>query len=404
MTDECVITIENLWKQYGLPLPKIVKRLRLRQMRKSLSSADSEQWALRDISFEVKKGETLGIIGPNGAGKSTLLKILAGVTPATRGTMVVRGNIFPMIELNAGIHPELTGRENVFLLGAIMGFKREDVKMKLHDLEEFCELGHYFDQPVRKYSSGMLARLGFGVAVNVEEDILLIDEVLAVGDLNFQKKCIDRLEELRKKGVTILFVSHSIRQIQRICSRVILFEDGKIVGDGAPQDVTNQYFERVDLKNINKIKLNEKPLENKVWVGTGEVIVTDISMYNAEKTKTNLLVTGEKVRLEINYKTRETVSDVIVGISFFTADYIKIAGFTCAPEDVTLKDVGTICCTIPSLDLLSGIYYIYLTIKKRNSRLMYRGEQLASFMIKKDSRINDVAGGFIYIKPEWDIR
>jgi len=192
MKDEVIIKVEHLWKQYGLPMPRIVKRLRQDLKSKSLSSPVLDHWALKDVSFEVKKGETLGIIGPNGAGKSTLLKVLAGVTPATRGKVKFKGKIFPMIELNAGIHPELTGQENVRLLGAIMGLSRLDIEEKLPAIKEFTELGEWFNTPVRKYSSGMMARLGFGVAMNVDADLLLVDEVLAVGDLRFQRKCYKR--------------------------------------------------------------------------------------------------------------------------------------------------------------------------------------------------------------------
>jgi len=168
MTDEVIIKVENLWKQYGLPLPMIFKNVGQNLRGKSLSSED--YWALKDVSFEVRKGETLGIIGTNGAGKSTLLKVLAGVTPATRGKVKFQGKIFPMIELNAGIHPELTGQENVRLLGAIMGLSRIEIEEKLPAIEEFTELGEWFNKPVRKYSSGMMARLGFGVAMNVDTD------------------------------------------------------------------------------------------------------------------------------------------------------------------------------------------------------------------------------------------
>ncbi len=189
MSEEVMIRIEGLWKHYGLPLPRIVRRGWNWLTHKNESSGDSGgPWALKDINLEIRKGETIGIVGRNGAGKSTLLKVLAGVTAPSRGLVEIRGRLFPMIELNAGLNMELTGRENVRLLGAVMGLSRREIESKLPDIEEFTELGDWFDRPVRMYSSGMLARLGFGVAVNIESEIILIDETFAVGDLKFQKQ------------------------------------------------------------------------------------------------------------------------------------------------------------------------------------------------------------------------
>ena len=190
MSDAVMIRIEGLWKRYGLPLPEIVRRGWNLLTNKNESSADlgDGPWALKDINLEIQKGETIGIVGRNGAGKSTLLKVLAGVTTPTRGRVEIRGRLFPMIELNAGLNMELTGRENVSLLGAVMGLSRRGIESKLPDIEEFTELGDWFDRPVRMYSSGMLARLGFGVAVNIESEVILIDETFAVGDLKFQKQ------------------------------------------------------------------------------------------------------------------------------------------------------------------------------------------------------------------------
>jgi len=249
--DDVVIRVAGLWKRYGLPLPGVYYKGRrwLRSLRNSHNpqsaihnpQSDDGPWALRDLNLEVHRGETLGIIGRNGAGKSTLLKVLAGVTPPTRGKVDVRGRIFPMIELNAGIHPELTGRENVYLLGAVMGLTRQEMTARMPEIEEFCELGEWFDRPVWKYSSGMLARLGFGVAMNVDAEILLIDEVLAVGDVRFQNRCLGRMKEQRDAGKTIVFVSHVMDMVQYLCQRVVFLADGSVVGEGDPERLITQY-------------------------------------------------------------------------------------------------------------------------------------------------------------------
>ena len=249
-TDDRVITIDGLWKRYGLGIRSEFLDFLSDSKQSSKIPDQKEVWALRDINLEVRRGETLGIIGQNGAGKSTLLKVLAGVTKITHGKAETRGTIFPMIELNAGLNPELTGRENVYLLAAIMGLSRGDTEAKLPEIEDFCELSEWFDEPVRKYSTGMVTRLGFGVAMNVQADILLVDEVLAVGDLTFQRKCFDRMETMRRENVTTLFVSHNIRQVERICSRAIILQSGQIIEKGETGPVCDRYY----LESHAKIK------------------------------------------------------------------------------------------------------------------------------------------------------
>ncbi|MGF1505950.1 MAG: ABC transporter ATP-binding protein, partial [Anaerolineae bacterium] len=208
------IEVNNVWKRYGLPIPEGLRKP-LNRLYGKIAMPD--QWALQDVSFKVERGDALGIIGRNGAGKSTMLKVLAGVTPATRGTVRMHGTIFPMIELNAGINPELTGRENIYLLGTIMGFTTQEISDRYDVIADFTELEEWLEKPVWLYSSGMKARLGFGVAMNIDAQILLIDEVLAVGDQPFKKKCYNRLEALTNEGAAVVFVSHNNRQLERLC-------------------------------------------------------------------------------------------------------------------------------------------------------------------------------------------
>lgn len=198
-------------------------------------------WALQDIDFEIKKGETVGIIGPNGAGKSTLLKLMAGVTKPTNGEIKITGNIAPLIELGAGFHPELTGRENITLNGVILGMSKKEVAGKFSEIVDFAELWEFIDQPIKHYSSGMYLRLAFSVAVHTKPDILLIDEILAVGDINFQSKCFKKMEEFKKQGVTIVLVSHSLEQIKKFCQRVIYLNYHKVIFDGLPSEAIQSY-------------------------------------------------------------------------------------------------------------------------------------------------------------------
>lgn len=188
-------------------------------------------WALQDINLDIKKGETVGIIGPNGAGKSTLLKLMAGVTKPTKGEIKINGDIAPLIELGAGFHPELTGRENITLNGVILGMSKEQVAEKFKEIVDFAELWEFIDQPIKHYSSGMYLRLAFSVAVHTKPDILLIDEILAVGDASFQAKCFAKMEEFKKEGVTIILVSHALGQIQEFCSRAVYLDEHEIIMD-----------------------------------------------------------------------------------------------------------------------------------------------------------------------------
>ncbi|NPA35181.1 MAG: ABC transporter ATP-binding protein [Chlorobi bacterium] len=228
---EIAIEVRNLWKTYVLyhhivtsfkevvlHFPRLFKKLR-----------QSRFEVLKDVSFEVRKGEVFGIMGHNGAGKSTLLALIAGVIKPDRGTIKVKGRISPLLELGAGFHPELTGRENIILNGLLLGLTKREIMQRFDKIVEFSELGHFIEEPIRIYSSGMVARLGFSVAVHTDPDILLVDEVLAVGDANFQQKCLRKMEELRNNGVTMVFVSHSRAQMEAICDRIMTIDHGRVV-------------------------------------------------------------------------------------------------------------------------------------------------------------------------------
>ncbi len=204
-----------------------------------------EFWALKDVSFEVRKGETLGIIGPNGAGKSTILKLIAGVTEPTKGKVIVNGKVSPLIELGAGFHPDLTGRENIYLNGAILGLTKKEVDKKFKEIVDFAELWDFIDQPVKHYSSGMYMRLGFSIAIHTDPEILLIDEILAVGDTAFQEKCLDKMRDFQAQGVTIIFVSHSLETVETFCRKSLLLMNGQVVIFGKTDRVISNY-----LKNL----------------------------------------------------------------------------------------------------------------------------------------------------------
>jgi lipopolysaccharide transport system ATP-binding protein len=276
---DIVLKIENVSKQYRLgevgtgTISHDLNRwwhkvrgkedpfLKIGETNDRTQKGDSEYaWALRDINFEVKQGEILGIIGKNGAGKSTLLKILSKVTGPTQGSIKSRGRIASLLEVGTGFHPELTGRENVYLNGAIMGMTKREVSAKLDEIVDFAGVERYLDTPVKRYSSGMMVRLGFSVAAHLEPEILIIDEVLAVGDADFQKKCIGKIGDVAQGGRTVLFVSHNMASITNLCSRAILLSNGRLVEDGSVESVMNSYISKSKNehrgKALNGLQLN----------------------------------------------------------------------------------------------------------------------------------------------------
>jgi lipopolysaccharide transport system ATP-binding protein len=252
-----VVSLDHVWKRYRLGMRK-----RLSAKRRTLGgefnialeraglkkSADPQKylWALADVSFDVRDGESLGIIGPNGSGKSTALKLISRITLPWSGTVRSRGRVASLIEVRSGIHPELTGRENVFLYGSILGLSRRDIRKRFDEIVEFAELGRFIDTPVKRYSSGMEVRLGFSVAIHLEPDVLLVDEVLAVGDEAFQRRCIDRMDKLIHSGQTLLFVSHVMKDVRRICDRVVYLDRAMVRADGPADEVVDLYMRDVN--------------------------------------------------------------------------------------------------------------------------------------------------------------
>lgn len=238
MNKDVVIKLDNVSKKFKKGHKLLLKEALLDLFR---PAKQDEFWAIKDMSLEIKKGESVGIIGMNGSGKSTLLKLIAGVLSPTRGKVLVNGRISPLIELGAGFHLELTGRENVYLNGIILGLSKKEVDEKFNDIVAFSEIGDFIDTPVKHYSSGMYLRLGFSIAIHVDSDILLIDEILAVGDISFQKKCLKKMAEFHKKGVTIIVISHTLNIIESFCERTLLINNGQIKAIGSTRRVIKQY-------------------------------------------------------------------------------------------------------------------------------------------------------------------
>lgn len=299
MSEDIIIDVKNVWKRYGLPPLLPWKRRALQE----------EECALKDISFQVRRGGSLGILGRNGAGKSTLLKLLAGVTPPDRGSIEVRGKVFPMIELNAGMSMELSGIENIHILAAIMGLHNREIAEMIPIVKEFSELGEWLYRPVWQYSSGMLARLAFSIAVNVKADILLVDEVLSVGDILFERKCEQKIKTLMQEGITLVFVSHSPSQIERICKYGMIIDNKQLVYFSDSNSAYREYMFRCSGKEISN-KRHKIDLENsKIRLGTGSIRLTGVELRNELGEKTHRFVVGERMNVVLSYKSHEYVDN-----------------------------------------------------------------------------------------------
>ena len=406
MSDDVVIRVEGIWKSYGLQ-PETLRRLR-RMVRGNWrgvrsSRSDGRLWALKDINLEVRRGETLGIMGRNGAGKSTLLKLLAGVSPVTRGKIQVMGRVFPMIELSAGLHPELTGRENVLLLGAIMGLDRDKMTNLLPAIEEFCELGDYFNRPARTYSSGMLARLGFGVAMNVEADIVLIDEVLAVGDIGFQRKCYQRIHELQRGQKTILLVSHNPYVIERHCSSALIMRNGQVEASGTPAEMFYKYF--VSFAESDGVVAAPKAFAlPETRPGGGQIRITRIQLLNSEGQETHSIRPGEVATFRFHFQCNEVLESPNFGIQIQTLDNLVVASLetTGVRRQMSIHSDGYFDCTLPFY-LTPNVYV--LRIKVAQDGLVDLVENARQFRVEPDSSCAFDTGnmGLLYLKPEWQL-
>lgn len=245
MNNDIAVKVENISVKFNLSTEKIdsLKEFAIKAVKGEIKF--DEFWALRDISFELKKGDRLGILGLNGSGKSTLLKVIANVYKPTEGTVYRKGSMVPLIELGAGFDPQYTGRENIFLYGSVLGLKKSFLQEKYDEIVAFSELERFIDVPIKNYSSGMRARLGFAIATSVKPDILILDEVLSVGDAKFRKKCEKKLAELLEQGVTVLFVSHSITQVSEICNKAMILDHGQMIAFGPTDKVAKYYNERI---------------------------------------------------------------------------------------------------------------------------------------------------------------
>lgn len=362
--------------------------------------------ALDDVDFKVDQGEVLGIIGHNGAGKSTLLKMLANISKPTRGSVQVKGKVAPLIEVGAGLVGDLTGRENVFLNGAILGIPKAEIKKKFDDIVAFAELEEFIDTPIKRYSSGMSVRLGFAIATNVNADILIVDEVLAVGDLAFQRKCFDRMEEMiKRQGRTVLLVSHNIRQVERICNRVILLDHGRISEDGAPSNVCNIFYTRNDEQIKNNIAKSKVSASDR-HQSSGELQLLAVSMLNDNGDKIDKVEFNSDITVVLDYLVHQEVTLPVFGIGVHTTDFLYLTTHHSNSLNLEKMDRGIfrILCRIEKFPLLPGTYSLRAGVASgAMRRTAFYAENIFQFqvVIQDEARMESMREGFISLNARW---
>lgn len=362
-----------------------------------------ELWALKDVSFQVAKGEMLGIVGPNGAGKSTLLKLVARIVKPTSGRVRANGKVSSLLELGAGFHPDLTGRENIYLQGSILGLSRREMAGKFDEIVTFSELADFIDVPVRQYSSGMYLRLGFSVATSVDPDVLLVDEVLAVGDEAFQKRCLERIRRFRSKGKAILLVSHALDTVRDLCNSAIWLHEGEPRAHGNVDKVIDSYLNHVAAEEGTSLREHPEERRGRHW-GSKEIEITKVTILDAEGQERHLFKTGEEMTIRMEYVAHEKFEDPVFGIAIHTSDGLLVSGSNtqlCGFAIETVEGRGVVECNLGCLSLLQGRYVISVSVYDRYIRQAYdHHDKLYGFSIGS-SEIVDQDRGLLDINCMW---
>ncbi len=413
-----LVNVSKLYRRYGgrqfatlksaLLSGDLVKKLR----------PDETFQALNDVSFDVPRGQTLGVIGRNGSGKSTALKLVAGITKPTSGTVKVQGRVSALIELGAGFHPEISGRENVFINGVMLGMSKREIQARFDAIVEFAELREFIDAPVKTYSSGMYMRLGFAVAIHVDPDVLLVDEVLAVGDEGFTHKCLDKFSEFKRRNKTILFVTHSLGMVERFCDEAVWLDAGHKRAQGDPTRVVGAYITDVERQEEQFLATTDERSRAEAgsapgpssagpadasdvaadmsrategrW-GSGEVVITDVAVLSDQGQATHIFHTGEPLTLRLRVEAKRKVSDFVFGVGIYNAEGLCVYGTNTDIEEHesdSFSGEAEVRFEIEALDLVEGTYKLDVAVHKRDGAPYDYHRLLYTFRVK--SRLKDV--------------
>ena len=406
-----VIEVSHLTKEYRLGAMQGLKQTLLKTAARLTGKKVEERplfKALDDVSFSIEQGEVVGIIGHNGAGKSTLLKMLAKISTPTSGSVKVNGRIAPLIEVGAGFVPDFTGRENVYLNAAILGMSKKEVDKKFDEIVDFAEMAEFIDTPVKRYSSGMQVKLAFTVATSIESEILIVDEVLAVGDLAFQRKCFDRMEDLiKRQGRTVLLVSHNIRQVERLCSRVMLMSRGRVLLDGNSKDACNAFYEASD-KQIHDAQALARGgrLES-----SGDVALESVELLDSAGEPTATIEHLQDLEVRIKYRVNKSLPAPIFGVGLHTTDFLYLAtsqSLDALTPGTVAPGLYTVSFKIRKFPFLPGVYSLRLGIALGDSfQPVFYCENVAPVQVIARQISRAVAGGqhegFVALDGDWKI-
>lgn len=401
--DRVAVRLENISVRYRVPHERVttLKEHAIRVLQRRIQFDDF--WALHNVSAEVRQGEAVGIIGRNGAGKSTLLKVISRVLRPTQGRVWIRGRIAPLLEFGAGFHPELTGRENVFLNGALLGFSRADMQAKFQSIVDFAELAEFIDAPLRTYSSGMIARLGFAIATDVDPDILIVDEVLGVGDAEFQWKSADRINDFRKNGVTILLVSHDLDAVRNICAKSIWLDNGRVVEWGPTDQVVEAYLTRAAAREEARLVEQQQRSAVDRW-GSGEVRIVDVRFLNANGAICHTLASGSPMTARIRYHASQRIKKPMFGVAIYRSDGIHVNGPNTRFSNFDIDWIegdGEVDYVIERLPLLEGSYDFSVSIYDYDGIHPYDHQhRVYKFLIQRGSMKERY--GLIQIQAHWE--
>jgi ABC-type polysaccharide/polyol phosphate transport system ATPase subunit len=371
------VRLDHVSKQFTLrqERSRSFQELFLNLVHFRLRPPKEEYWALQDVSIEVETGQMVGIIGENGAGKSTLLKLLTGIIEPTSGQIAVNGRISALLELGAGFHPDLTGRENVYLNGSILGFTKADMDSVFDDILEFSEMERFIDVPVKHYSSGMYMRLGFSIAIHVRPDVLIVDEILAVGDEAFQRRCLDRIHEMKRRGVTIILVSHNLTQVRDLCDRAIWLDGGEVQAEGAVERVLEAYTTQVSIED-EQLLLAAKPGgqqrgkaasdKSPPWRwGSQEVEIVRVELLDVKEQQRRVFETGEMLVVRMHFAAHQRIDRPQFGVALYHANGFHINGpntVFAGLEIGAIEGEGYIDYTIDALPLLEDTYLLSVSV------------------------------------------
>ncbi|GAA2020643.1 ABC transporter ATP-binding protein [Nakamurella flavida] len=391
----------------------VSKRFRLyRERNQSLKAAlmrgkratFDEFWALRDVSFEIPEGTTFGLIGENGSGKSTLLKCVAKILQPDHGQVTTHGRLAALLELGSGFHPELSGRENVFLNGSILGLSRKDLERKFDEIVDFSGIEAFIDQPVKNYSSGMYVRLGFAIAINVDPDILLVDEVLAVGDSAFQQKCMEKFAAFRASGKTVVVVSHAMGTMRSMCDAAAWLDHGHLVESGPVGRTVDDYVDKTSVSRVESVATTSGAVETVERVGTGEAVITRVEILGREGTPQSAFRAMEPFTVRVHYDARERIPNPVFGLAIDVLDGYRLWGFHSRDGEFVADHIdgtGSIDMVVPALMLQPGTFDITASIVDSTTTHQFDFVRNIARFDVIDAGTPRESGGVVFLGGRW---